>query len=357
MILLKRYLVKEFITSTLLIMAALLAMFAFFDLIQELDSLGKGSYGLSKVLFFVALSAPGNIYDVAPVAVLVGSMIALGQLSRHSELTILRVSGISLMGIAWVLLRVGIVFTILTFIIGELITPISEKSAQRLKIKARDAVVAQDFQSGLWVKDGNSFVNVKEVSADVGLLNINIYEFDDTFHLKTISAAKSAIYDDKDSWRLSEVTQTFFSEQSLKTQFSASANWKSLIRPELLNILLVSPEKMSAWNLYAYIKHLSINKQKTSRHEMALWAKMIYPLACLVMVILALPFGFLQPRSATASTKILAGIMIGVTYQIMNRVFMHLGFLNDWPPFFSAVTPTLIFLFIAVMLIYQVERR
>jgi lipopolysaccharide export system permease protein len=114
---------------------------------------------------------------------------------------------------------------------------------------------------------------------------------------------------------------------------------------------------MSAWNLYTYINHLSTNKQKTTRYEVALWAKMIYPLACMVMVILALPFGFIQQRSSGVSTKIFVGIMLGVMYQILNRVFAHLGLLNDWAPLFSAIMPTVTFLIAGVMMLFYVERR
>jgi lipopolysaccharide export system permease protein len=114
---------------------------------------------------------------------------------------------------------------------------------------------------------------------------------------------------------------------------------------------------MSAWSLYSFISHLASNKQKTTRYEVALWSKMTYPLACLVMVILALPFGFLQQRSSSTSSKIFIGILLGVVYQIMNRVFVHLGVLNDWPPLMSAIAPTILFLLAGLSLIFIVERR
>jgi lipopolysaccharide export system permease protein len=125
----------------------------------------------------------------------------------------------------------------------------------------------------------------------------------------------------------------------------------------LLNELLVAPEKMYASHLYAFISHLANNKQKTTRYEVALWAKVIYPLACIVMVVLALPFGFLQQRASSTSTKIFIGILLGVVYQIMNRVFSHLGVLNDWQPLISAITPTTLFLLAGLALIFMIERR
>lgn len=351
-----RYLLKEITVSVLLIMLALIAMFSFFDLIQELEDLGRGNYGLGKVVLFVMLSAPGHIYEIMPVAVLVGCMYSLGQFARNSELIILRVSGISLSGITLSLLKIGLMFTMLTFCIGELITPLSEKMAQRMRIKATDSVIVQDFMSGLWVKDGNSFVNVEEVLADSTLLNVHIYEFDHTFKLRTSSDAKSGKFAE-DQWSLKDVTQIQFDKDTNHIKHLETATWRSLIRPELLNVLLVLPEKMSAWNLYSYIKHLSINKQKTTRYEMALWSKLIYPLACLVMIMLALPFGFIQQRATGASTKIFIGIMLGVLYQILNRTFVHLGLLNDWAPWFSAIMPTTLFLMAALTMLHYVERR
>ena len=358
----KRYFWQETSANILMIMLGLLAMFSFFDLIQELDSIGRGNYGLSKMLVFVMLSIPGHAYDVIPVAVLVGMMYSLGTLGRNSELVVMRVSGLSLFNIGFMLIKVGLLFTVITFFVGELITPISEKMAQRMRIKATDSVVTQDFRSGLWVKDGKSFVNVETVLPDASLLNVHIYEFDENFKLRSISNAKNGSYVDE-RWGLTQVTQTQFNNQqkaeqnAISTRFFKQANWKSLIRPELLNVLLVAPEKMSAWNLYSFINHLETNKQKTTRYEVALWAKMTYPIACMVMVILALPFGFLQQRAGGARAKIFIGVLLGVVYQIMNRIFIHVGVLNDWPPLISAITPTIVFLIAGVSMLYMIERR
>ena len=261
-----------------------------------------------------------------------------------------------------VLLKIGLIFTLITFLIGELIAPLSEKMAQRMRIKATDSVVAQDFQSGLWIKDDKSFVNVATVLPDASLLNIQIYEFDDQFRLKRVRRAEKGVYQDK-QWALTNVTQTVFltdkkvENNSVVTEKFKYANWESPIRPELLNVLLVLPEKMSAWNLYSFINHLERNKQKTTRYDVALWSKLIYPLACLVMVMLALPFGFLQQRAGGTSAKIFVGLLLGVSYHILNRIFVHLGVLNDWPPLLSAVTPTIMFLLAAVGLIWTMERR
>ena len=351
-----RYLQQEIISSILFIMLALISMFSFFDLIQELDTIGRGTYGMGKALLFVLLSAPGHVYEIVPVAVLIGTLYALAQMGRNSELVVLRTSGMSLARLGMVVLRVGVVFAILTFLVGELVTPLSEKTAQRMRIKATDSVVAQDFRSGLWVKDGNSFVNIEDVLPDAELLNIHIYEFDPDFRLRIINNAKSGKFEEG-RWDLREVTQTTFNGEKIQTEVFPQASWQSVIRPELLNVLLVVPEKMSAWNLYFYIRHLSENHQKTTRHQIALWSKMVYPAACIVMVVLALPFGFLQQRAGGISAKLFAGIMMGISYQVLNRLFVHIGLLNDWPPLVSATLPTLLYFAAGVGLLVAMERR
>ena len=353
---LNHYLAQEILSSTLLVTIALLAMFSFFDLIQELDNLGQGHYHLGVVLFFVLLSAPGHIYEVAPVAALLGTMYALAQFSRHSELVVIRASGVSMASIGLALLKVGAIFALITFLVGELVTPMTEKTAQKVRLQAKERVVAQEFRSGLWVKDGNSFVNVEEVLPDATLRNIHIYEFDPDFRLRVINNAKTGTYE-KDRWDLRTVTQTSFEEKKIRTTSYDQAYWQSVIKPELLSVLLVVPEKMAAWNLYFYIKHLSNNHQKTTRQQIALWSKMVYPLACLVMVVLALPFGFLQQRSGGISGKIFVGIMMGISYQVLNRLFVHVGLLNDWAPIVSATTPTLLFLAGGVGMLIWMERR
>jgi len=356
MTLIKKYLFKETLSGVLLIMGALLAIFSFFDFIQELENLGRGSYTLGRIFVFVLLTAPGHIYEVVPVAVLIGSLYALAQIARNSELVVMQASGLSIFRIGLPLLQVGIIFALITFIIGEFVTPLSEKTAQKLKITATHSIVAQEFRSGFWVKDGSSFVNVREVKPDAELVDINIYRFNENFELVGIDYAKSGRYNGK-NWQLKELRHTELGKDKVVTNFKLASTWDSLIKPEILNVLLVVPEKMSALSLYSYIQHLTDNKQKTSRYEIALWSKIIYPIASAVMIVLALPFGFVQQRAGGIGAKIFIGIVLGILYQVLNKVFVHLGLLNDWSPLVSTVIPTILFLLTGLFMLQSVSRR
>ena len=189
------------------------------------------------------------------------------------------------------------------------------------------------------------------------LLGVSIFEFDSELHLRKISLAKSGEYLLNNRWRLHDVVQTDFEEGRMQVNRLAEAEWQSVIDPDLLNVLLVVPEHMSAWNLYSYVQHLRENNQQASRHEIAFWNKLLYPFAVLVMMVLALPFAYTQQRAGGVGAKVFAGIMLGIGYVTLGRLFTYLGLLRDWPPFWSAALPTLLFLALATGMMWWGERR
>jgi lipopolysaccharide export system permease protein len=293
-----------------------------------------------------------------PIATLIGTMFALAQLVANSEFTVMRTSGMSVSHMALALLRVGLLFALLTFLFGEFIAPPAGRVAEQLRIKATSGVIStKEFRSGLWVKDETSFINVREMLPDTTLLGVKVYEFDEAYRLRSISFAKQGQFMGEGAWKLVEVTQTHFDGSRASVSETAEARWQSVLSPDLLNVLLVVPEKMSALNLYHYIHHLHDNRQKTTRYEIALWGKAAYPLAALVMMLIALPFSLRHARAGGISAKVFAGIMIGLGFHLLNRVFGHLGLLNDWPPAVSALFPTLVFLAVAVGMMTWMEKR
>jgi lipopolysaccharide export system permease protein len=354
---LRTYLAREIYAATLFAFAAFLSLFAFFDLINELADLGKSQYRLQHAIAFVALLMPGHVYELFPLAVLIGTLYAVSHLAANSEFTVMRGSGLDPRRAATTLFRIGIVFVVATAIFGELIAPVAERAAKQLKLSVTSAIVAQEFHTGLWVKDDRRFVNVREVQPDTSLTGIRVFEFDDQYRLKSISIAQHGKYVGKSTWRLQGVTQTAFAGPSSSVQRLAEMDWSSVLTPEILSVLFVQPERMSAWNLYQYTRHLSENRQKTDRYEIAMWKKLIYPLASWVMMALALPFAYIHVRAGGVGVKVFSGIMLGIVFHMLNSLFSHLGLLGSWPPFFSAALPSAVFLGAAALTMLWVERR
>jgi lipopolysaccharide export system permease protein len=209
----------------------------------------------------------------------------------------------------------------------------------------------------VWVKDERSFINVKSVLPDTSLLDVNIYEFDETYHLRSITSAERASYLMDDRWKLEGVKRTRFDKQSAATDNRTDDEWHSSLNPDILSVLLVVPEQMSAWNLFQYTAHLRDNHQKTARYEIAMWNKLIYPFAVLVMMLLALPFSSYQRREGGIGGKIFIGIVLGLSFHFIGRLFANVGALNDWSPFLSATAMSALFLTLALGMIWNTERR
>lgn len=354
----ERYLMRESFAAIFLVLAAFLALFSFFDLINEFRSIGKGGYQFIHAVLFVLLSLPGRVYELIPIAALIGALYSLSALARHSEITVLRASGLATQDLLMTLFKVAGGLALLTLLIGEGVMPFSERMAQELRTRAMTNVIAlQGFSSGIWVKDGHSFVNISTATPDARLEGVRIYRFDDDNALESVTDAKEGVFMPPDRWKLSGVVSMILEGEGARVESRESMEWRSAVNPDLLSDLMVAPERMSLYGLINYTRHLYENKQKTERYEIAIWKKLIYPLAALVMMALALPFGYSYNRVGGVSLKIFGGVMVGILFHMLNGLFSSLGVINSWPPFASAAMPSALFLLAAIGMLWWVERR
>lgn len=354
----QRYLMRETFAAVTLVLVAFLVIFSFFELINELRDVGKNGQQLWHSMVFVALGLPGLIYELIPIATLIGTLYALSTLARHSEITVLRASGLATSQLLISLFRVAVVLALLTFAVGESLVPFAERLVQEIRLKVMSKVVAQQgFETGLWVKDGRSFINIREATPDGLLKKIRIYDFDPENALRSVTEADEASFDFGNGWRLKGVVKTVLEGDMARVERHETGDWHSAVNPELLSVLMVTPERMSLFGLLNYTQHLSANRQTTERYEIAIWKKVIYPLAAFVMVALALPFGYSHNRVGGVSLKIFAGVMLGILFYALNGLFSNLGIINAWPPFASAAAPSALFLVGAVGMMWWVERR
>jgi lipopolysaccharide export system permease protein len=354
---LERYFARQIYGAVGFVLLGFLALFAFFDLIKELGDLGRGEYDLRAVFVFVALSLPAHAYELLPIAVLIGTLYVLGQFAANSEYTVMRGSGLSPARAALALAKIGLAFVLLTFATGEWLSPAAEEAAQKVRLRAMSSLIGQGLESGLWFKDEGSFINVREARQANALNGVRIFEFDGEYRLRRMTAAERAEYRNQGRWVLQQVVQTEFTREGPRTARMAEHDWRSAVTPDMLDALIVKPERMSAWALHKYTQHLAGNRQKTERYEIALWKKLLYPLATLVMMALALPFAYMSGRAGAVGLKVFLGIMIGIFFHMLNSLISHIGLLQNWPPFSAAAAPSAAFLAAAMLMMWWVERR
>lgn len=361
------YFRRELFKSISFVMAAFVGLFAFFDLIAEVDRLSQP--GTSWLYYFLAvlLGLPARVYEIAPIAALIGSIYALVQLAASSELTAMRAAGLSTTTLLKLIGRIGLGVVVLTVLFGEGVAPLAERAAVPMRARALGFDVDRDFRSGYWLRDRVNesqtgsrvrFVNFKGFSKEGHLLGLEYYELDSEARIRQWVRAETALFNPKDGvWHLSNArVQHYFNSavsnpeaaragltvQSSAIELRESFAWRSNLVPELLTGLFVRPERMSAWQLYDYAQFLRNNLQATDKIELALAKKVMYPFAILIMMMIALPFAYLHFRSGGVSVKVFAGIMIGVAFHLVNNLFSHLSMVASVPPFVSASMPTLL---------------
>ncbi|NJD25213.1 MAG: LPS export ABC transporter permease LptG [Betaproteobacteria bacterium] len=355
----QRYLMRETFAAIFLVLLAFVALFSFFDLINELRRVGSGGFQFAHAAILVALSLPGVVYELIPIATLIGTLYALSTLARHSEITVLRASGLATGTLLLTLFRVALMLAVLTVLVGELLVPAAEQLGQQVKARTLGrTVVQQGFESGFWIKDGRNFINIRKATPEAQLEGVRIYSFDERNALQSVTDVAAAQYrQEAGDWQLDGVVRTLVERDATRVERFESLTWQSALTPTLLAVLTVAPEHMSMLNLLGYTRHLSDNRQKTGRYEIAIWKKLIYPLSTLVMVALALPFGYSHNRVGGVSLKLFAGVMFGIFFYMLNGLFSNLGVINAWPPFASAVAPSALFLLAATAMIWWAERR
>jgi lipopolysaccharide export system permease protein len=356
----RRLLYRDIAGSVVFTAVAFLSLFFFIDFVDELENIGKQGYQAWHAAVISLMALPGHLYELAPIAVLIGSIYALARMAQSSQYTILRTGGLGPARALSLLAALGLVFSLVTWVVGDYLAPATERAGVLLQAKFRGGLTFG--RAGAWLKDhrmtpqGERSYSVQVGSATTAgeLKGVRIFEFDGDGRLLTRIRAESARIDDGYAWRLSGVTLTDWKGSlddgtpAVREERLATLDWPSTLTADVVAAAVLPIETMSTIELFRYTRHLAANEQSGQRYEIEFWKKALYPLACLVMVALALPFAYLQVRGGGISWKVFGGIMLGISFVLLNNVAGHLGLLRDWTPWLVAAVPSALYLLLSL---------
>ncbi len=349
----RRLIFGEVTYAVLFVTAGFLALFSFFDLVDQIQAIGRPNalgYQLPQALLYVALLVPSHLYELLPITVLIGTIFVMARLAQSSEFTILRTSGLGPWRALRTLLLAGIGFVFLTFAIGDYVAPLSNRAAQLLKARYDGDITVG--QTGAWLKEKQAYgqfaANVNAIAPDGRMLGLRIFEFDNQGRLVSMTRAESARFGAGSAWSLEQVDRTEFvfdatNDARIERNKLPAYQWPTEISAEMVATAVLKPDRMSTIDLYQYIAHLDANGQAAQRYEIEFWKKVFYPLSCLVMVVLALPFAYLHFRSEGISGYVFGGVMAGISFFFLNNVSGYVGELQNWQPWLTAALPGLIY--------------
>ena len=363
----RRLLYRDIVTAVAFVAAAFISLMFFIDFVEALADVGQAGHTVVQAALYCLLLVPGHFYEVAPIAVLIGTIYTLSRMAQASEYTILRTGGLG-PGLALSLLAtLALVFGVLTFLDGDYLAPFSERQASQLRGSFTKSGLKLG-RSGAWLKDHVSTpdgersysINVGSASSNSSLNNIRIFEFDADGRLLRRVAAASGRVEPNQIWALTDVSVTRWIAGGTAPDAAASApaqaleeklarlDWPSTLSAAVVSAAVSPVSTMSTIDLARYIVHLSDNEQAAQRHRIQFWKRALYPFACLVMVALALPFAYMHARGGNVSLKVFGGIMMGISFVLLNNVAGHLGLLQDWTPWVVAAAPSLLYLLLSL---------
>ena len=339
-----RYIAKSVVTTSLIVLLVLLTLDFFFSLINELEDLGQGQYDLAAVLLNVLLRLPRDLFEVVPMALLVGGLLAMGALANSRELLVLRAAGLSLLWLASAAVLGGVLLGMVALLISEFVAPNTEKLAQQLRAEAKYGGQAVASKQGFWARNGKEIVHVGAILPDASLADITLFTVSGA-ELESVTWAKKAQFNiTNGQWVLFELEQIVIAETGIMTTTFNQRDWPSVLKPTTLSALSSDPLDLSLRDLSQYIRYLNDNELDASHYDLAFWLKVLSPLTNIAMLIVALPFAFTNQRKVGAGQRLLLGVLLGLLFFLLSRLLSNWVLLSGLAPILGAVLPTALFL-------------
>lgn len=352
MSLLTRYIVRAVVSGALLVLLALMALDGLLSFFREIGATGAGDYDIPRALLYVVLTLPERVYDLFPAAVAIGGVLALGGLAANSELVVMRAAGVSIRRILWQVMQGGIVLIIAVVVLGEGVAPVSQEYGERMRTSAIAGEAVADTARGLWLRDEQRFVNVGRVMPGYELRDVAVYEFSAGELISALHAERARYA--QGGWLLTGAAITTFTGDVVGTENHEQLRRDQLIRPDMLEVLAISPETLPSWQLYEYVGYLQRNQLDSARHELALWKKLVTPLSTLVMLLLSMPVIFGSLRATGAGQRIFIGSLIGIGYYLMSELFAHVAIVYGLAVPAAALAPVVLFTLVGVLALRRV---
>lgn len=352
---LTQYIVKEILKGSFIAILLLLTLFNLFTFSDELKELGKGHYGLKEIFSYLALTSPRVFYELMPSSALLGSLFILGAMGNNRELIAMRAAGLSVLGIIKAVMLAGAILVAISIVVGEFVAPTAERAAQMLKSTSVNERDIMNNGYGLWLREGRKFINVRQIVDDEHLVDISIYELDDQNRLRQNMHAEKATFLKDQQWKLEGIRQSRISTEQMAASTQKEQIWKSSIAPDLLEVVVVSPDNMSLYDLAMYINFLKENHQKSHSFELAFWGRVVNPLVTFVMLLVSAPFVIGVKRGVSVGGRMMIGVIIGMGFNIFDKIVGHMGLIYDLNPPLMAFLPSLTILALALLAMRRVQ--
>jgi lipopolysaccharide export system permease protein len=349
--LLDRYVIRALLGGVLVVMAVLLTLGALFLFAGQQDDIGLGKYTTLDAFWFTLLNIPQQLYELMPIGVLIGALLGLGTLARGSELTVMRSAGISVWRIAGSVAMAGVLLMIVAVACGEFVAPPLQAMAKREKALSKFSNISFASRGGAWVRDGDLLINVMEQSGTSEFDGMRIFELTPDHQLVAIASASTASVQADGRWRLSDYRRTRFGGETVESDRETSRVFESKVGGDFLGLTVAQPRQLETRVLWGLMQRLEENGLDATPQRFAFWSRIARTTAILFAALLAIPFVFGSLRSSGSGARTLIGVLIGMSFFLVQRTLESGAMVFDASPIVLAWFPTLLLATAALILI------
>jgi lipopolysaccharide export system permease protein len=350
-----RYIARNFLSGTAIVLAILLPLFGFLMLAEELEEVGNGTFTSFDALIVVAYSLPRLILDLLPVTALLGVLIGLGAMANHRELIIINTFGFSARRTAWPVVKATGGVILIVLLLQYLIMPRFELSAARVRSKAVPQTTIVSNDNEFWTRSGNRFIRIGRVIRHGRLSDVEIFDLGNEGALRELMQASSVHVLGAGQWLLKDVHITNFSAAEIREEHLEQKMWRSFLSANQTSALIAPVEAMAPSDLYRHIRLLKRNNLDTHRYRVIFWQSLSIPVSLLAMSLLGLPFLIGSVRSIPAGQRVAIGGSIGILFFLSEQMMGHLALLYQLSPLPMALAPDVSLLILALAILYRID--
>ena len=330
---------RNTLQGVFLVLAGLLFLFGFLELLSQLNDVGKGQFRLADAFVYVALTLPRQAVILMPISALLGCTVSLGMMADHNELTAMQAAGISVRRIGLSVATASILLMLISVFVAEFIAPPLDQHARLRRSQARYGKTVLVSKSGFWMRQERFFIHVAGSFSEKQAADIELYELDPEGQISRFLHARTATLQDDRTWLLEDVSQQRIEGGVIQTQALENYRLNHFLTPSQMQIFKLPPDSLSISDLWAYIRSLKARNLNAENYDLALWQKITQPVTTASMVLLALTFIFGPVRMRSAGKRIATGMIVGILFYLLNQVFGHMGLLFNIPPLLTTLMP------------------
>ncbi len=342
MTVIRGYLGRAILRSTLMVIAVLLALGGFIEFVGQLDDVGVGEYGVLQGIAYAAMKLPELAFVMLPMAALLGGLLGLGSLANASEMIALRAAGISAVSLARSVLVSAALLSVVTMALGLYLAPPLERYSRQFRTFAMHGPSGLASAQSAWVRDGNTIMNMSRMGDPTSFGGVYLFRLESAGRLASIARADSAGIGGGGEWTLNNFSETRFDAQGVTVRREKTFAEPTGLSPELLSLTIVRAEALNGLALWRFARYLRENGLDSHRYEAAFWGRIASSVAVMPMCVLALSFAFGQLRRDGTGARMIIGIVIGLAYFLISRALADGGEVYKLHPVLIGWLPTLL---------------